>query len=88
MLVDFVNSAGAYDAGVRPNFCMRRKMLARFGQLLCWGALCVALLCAALVLYLAFSGDPDRYSGMIIFAIFGVTVWVLGRALNHALLKN
>jgi hypothetical protein len=50
--------------------------------------LCVALLCAALVLYLAFSGDPDRYSGMIIFAIFGVTVWVLGRALNHALLKN
>ena len=63
-------------------------MLARFGQLLCWGASLVALLCAALVVYLGFSGDPDRYSGMIMFAILGATVWILGRALNHALLKN
>jgi hypothetical protein len=63
-------------------------MLARFGQLLCWGAFAVAMLCAALVVYLGFFGDPDRYTEMIMFAIFGATVWVLGRALNRALFKN
>jgi hypothetical protein len=46
------------------------------------------MLCAALVVYLGFFGDPDRYTEMIMFAIFGATVWVLGRALNRALFKN
>jgi hypothetical protein len=59
-------------------------MLGRFGQILCWGATSVALFCAALVAYFALSEDPDRYFNMMVFGIFGATIWILGRALRYA----
>ena len=63
-------------------------MLGRFGQMLCWGASVVALLCAALVAYFAYDRGPDSYFEMIVFGIFGATIWILGRWLNSALYRK
>ena len=63
-------------------------MLGRFGQMLCWGASVVALICAALAAYFAFDQGPDNYFEMMVFAIFGVAIWTLGRALNSARLRK
>jgi CDP-diglyceride synthetase len=63
-------------------------MLGRFGQMLCWGASVVALLCAAFAAYFAFDKGPDHYFEMMVFGLFGAAIWTLGRALNSALLRK
>lgn len=64
------------------------KMPARFGQMLCWGAYIVALICAALVAYFAFDRGPNSLFEIAAFGGFGALVWFLGRMLNSALLKR
>jgi hypothetical protein len=60
-------------------------MLARLGDVLYWAACAVAVLCAALFVFLAVAGSDAKYFGMFVVGGFGATTWVFGRACKYVL---